>query len=86
MESIGIGLFINSLYGLQTGDSRAFIILIESLLILTVVALSSIFLKEGEKMDGYNIAILIGAITFVFGTLVLVAHYLNDKHTNESEN
>ncbi|EOI9845611.1 hypothetical protein ACMYKL_001781, partial [Campylobacter jejuni] len=37
MESIGIGLFIN------TGDSRAFIILIESLLILTVVALSSIF-------------------------------------------
>lgn len=91
MESIGIGLFINSLYGLQTGDSRAFIILIESLLILTVVALSSIFLKDwtfekGEKMDGYNIAILIGAITFVFGTLVLVAHYLNDKHTNESEN
>ncbi|ECR6676743.1 hypothetical protein FV092_08655 [Campylobacter jejuni] len=40
MESIGIGLFIN------TGDSRAFIILIESLLILTVVALSSIFLKD----------------------------------------
>ena len=39
MESIGIGLFINSLYGLQTGDSRAFII-------LTVVALSSIFLKD----------------------------------------
>lgn len=36
-------------------------------------------------MDGYNIAILIGAITFVFGTLVLVAHYLNDKHTNESK-
>lgn len=28
MESIGIGLFVN------TGDSRAFIILIESLLIL----------------------------------------------------
>lgn len=27
-------------------------------------------------MDGYNIAILIGAITLVFGTLVLVAHYL----------
>ncbi|EHM1375674.1 hypothetical protein KFS39_001847 [Campylobacter jejuni] len=46
MESIGIGLFVNSLYGLQTGDSRAFIILIESLLILTVVALSSIFLKD----------------------------------------
>lgn len=41
MESIG-----NSLYGLQTGDGRAFIILIESLLILTVVALSSIFLKD----------------------------------------
>ncbi|BDL80795.1 hypothetical protein EIY27_06005 [Campylobacter jejuni] len=40
METIGIGLFIN------TGDSRAFIILIESLLILTVVALSSIFLKD----------------------------------------
>lgn len=85
MESIGIGLFVN------TGDSRAFIILIESLLILTVVALSSIFLKDwtflkkGEKMDGYNIAILIGAITLVFGILVLVAHYLNDKHTNESK-
>lgn len=46
MESIGIGLFVNSLYGLQTGDGRAFIILIESLLILTVVALSSIFLKD----------------------------------------
>ncbi|EOC6569515.1 hypothetical protein ACI6KJ_001625 [Campylobacter jejuni] len=46
MESIGIGLFVNSLYGLQMGDSRAFIILIESLLILTVVALSSIFLKD----------------------------------------
>ncbi|EAL4966402.1 hypothetical protein PCY18_001487 [Campylobacter jejuni] len=43
MESIGIGF---SLYGLQTGDGRAFIILIESLLILTVVALSSIFLKD----------------------------------------
>ncbi|EHZ5479273.1 hypothetical protein K6D04_001814, partial [Campylobacter jejuni] len=27
MESIGIGLFVNSLYGLQTGDGRAFIIL-----------------------------------------------------------
>lgn len=27
-------------------------------------------------MDGYNIAILIGAITLIFGTLVLVAHYL----------
>ncbi|EPF4106588.1 hypothetical protein ACSSDP_001641 [Campylobacter jejuni] len=40
MESIDIGLFVN------TGDSRAFIILIESLLILTVVALSSIFLKD----------------------------------------
>lgn len=37
-------------------------------------------------MDGCNIAILIGAITLIFGTLVLVAHYLNDKHTNESEN
>lgn len=23
MESIGIGLFVNSLYGLQTGDGRA---------------------------------------------------------------
>ncbi|ETC95716.1 hypothetical protein U468_00955 [Campylobacter coli K3] len=36
-------------------------------------------------MDGYNIAILISAITLVFGTLVLVAHYLNDKHINESK-
>ena len=36
-------------------------------------------------MDGYNIAILIGAITLIFGTLVLVAHYLNDKHINESK-
>ncbi|EJK7644222.1 hypothetical protein NLS97_001875 [Campylobacter jejuni] len=36
-------------------------------------------------MDGYNIAILIGAITLVFGILVLVAHYLNDKYTNESK-
>lgn len=36
-------------------------------------------------MDGYNIAILIGAITLVFGTLVLAAHYLNDKHINESK-
>lgn len=42
-------------------------------------------MKKGEKMDGYNIAILIGAITLVFGILVLVAHYLNDKHTNESK-
>ncbi|EHU8421982.1 TPA: hypothetical protein SBV90_001294 [Campylobacter coli] len=46
MESIGVGLFVNSLYGLQMGDSRAFIILIESLLILAIVALSSIFLKD----------------------------------------
>ncbi|AWB41170.1 hypothetical protein CJ12567_1661 [Campylobacter jejuni] len=36
-------------------------------------------------MDGYNIAILIGAITLIFGTLVLVAHYINDKDTNESK-
>lgn len=36
-------------------------------------------------MDGYNIAILIGAITLIFGALVLVAHYINDKHTNESK-
>ncbi|BDL81629.1 hypothetical protein THJ080_16540 [Campylobacter jejuni] len=44
-----------------------------------------LFLKKGEKMDGYNIAILIGAITLIFGTLVLVAHYINDKDTNESK-
>lgn len=36
-------------------------------------------------MDGYNIAILIGAITLVFGTLVLVAHYFKDKDTNKSK-
>ncbi len=36
-------------------------------------------------MDGYDIAILIGAITLIFGTLVLVAHYINDKDTNESK-
>lgn len=36
-------------------------------------------------MDGYNIAILIGAITLIFGTLALVAHYINDKDTNESK-
>lgn len=36
-------------------------------------------------MGGYNIAILIGAITLIFGTLVLVAHYFNDKYTNESK-
>lgn len=36
-------------------------------------------------MDGCNIAILIGAITLIFGTLVLVAHYINDKDTNESK-
>lgn len=34
-------------------------------------------------MDGYNIAILIGAITLIFGTLALVAHYFNDKYINE---
>lgn len=34
-------------------------------------------------MDGYNIAILIGTITLIFGTLVLTAHYFNDKYTNE---
>ncbi|WP_267490126.1 hypothetical protein [Campylobacter volucris] len=27
-------------------------------------------------MDGYDIAILIGAVTLIFGTLALVAHYL----------
>lgn len=41
-----VGLFVNSLYGLQTGNSRAFIILIESLLIFAIVALSSILLKD----------------------------------------
>lgn len=34
-------------------------------------------------MDGYNIAILIGVITLIFGALVLTAHYFNDKYTNE---
>lgn len=34
-------------------------------------------------MDGYDIAILIGAITLIFGTLALVAHYFNDKHRSE---
>ncbi|WP_257928739.1 hypothetical protein [Campylobacter lari] len=36
-----------------------------------------------RKVDDYDIAILIGATTLIFGTLVLVAHYFNDKYINE---